>query len=202
MVNMEEEEISEGQRKSDEDDEFLALSTVIRALQDLDSNKREKIFATVATFFNFRRAKSVSSDIAVQDQGITSPSSRPVAFSRELDIGPKEFLFEKQPKSDVERVACLAYFLTHYRDTPYFRTLDLSKINTEAAQPKFSNAAYATSNALKLGYLAPAIKGQKQLSAAGEQFVRSLPDRDAAKAAMLAARPRRKNQKKKPENKA
>jgi len=60
---------------------------------------------------------------------------------------------EKQPRTDVERVACLAYYLTHYRNTPYFKTLDLGKLNTEAAQPKFSNAAYASNNALKMGYL-------------------------------------------------
>jgi hypothetical protein len=77
---------------------------------------------------------------------------------------------EKQPRTDVERVACLAYYLTHYRDMPHFKTLDLAKLNTEAAQPKFSNAHYASQNALNMGYLAPADKGQRQLSAAGEQF--------------------------------
>ncbi len=103
---------------------------------------------------------------------------------------------EKQPQTDVERVACLAYYLTHYRDTPHFKTLDLGKLNTEAAQPKFSNSTYASNNALKMGYLAPATKGQRQLSAAGEQFVTALPDRDAARSAMAKARPRRHARKK------
>jgi hypothetical protein len=106
-------------------------------------------------------------------------------------MSPKEFLLEKQPRTDVERVACLAYYLTHYREMPHFKTLDLSKLNTEAAQPKFSNAANSTNNAVKRGYLVPATKGQRQLSAAGERFVQALPDRDAAKAAMTSARPKR-----------
>ena len=59
-------------------------------------------------------------------------------------MSPKEFLLEKQPRTDVERIACLAFYLTHYRDTPHFKTLELSKLNTEAAQQKFANAANAT----------------------------------------------------------
>jgi hypothetical protein len=102
---------------------------------------------------------------------------------------------QKQPSTDVERVACLAYYLTHYRDTPHFKTLDISSLNTEAAQPKFANATVSLDNATKMGYLVPAIKGTKQLSAAGEVFVQKLPDREAAKTAMAGVRPRRKNRK-------
>jgi hypothetical protein len=113
-------------------------------------------------------------------------------------MSPKQFILEKQPRTDVERIACLGYYLTHYRETPNFKTLDLSKLNTEAAQPKFSNAANSTSNAVKTGYLVPSTRGQKQLSAAGEQFVRALPERDAAKAAMAVTRPRRRKKRSQP----
>ena len=114
------------------------------------------------------------------------------SFSEDRSIPPKQFMAEKQPKADVERVACLAYYLTHFRDTPYFKTLDISKINTEAAQIKFSNPTVAVENAAKMGYLVPASKGNKQISHIGEQFVQALPDREKAKAIMMQARPRRK----------
>jgi hypothetical protein len=107
-------------------------------------------------------------------------------------MSPKEFMFLKQPRTDVERIAVLAYYLTHYRDMRHFRTLDLSKLNTEAAQPKFSNAASSANNAVKRHYLVPSTKGNRQLSAAGERFVEALPDRDAARQAMTAAQPRRR----------
>ena len=113
-------------------------------------------------------------------------------------MSPKEFLLEKQPRTDVERMACLAYYLTHYRDTPHFKTLDLSKLNTESAQPKFANAANTTNNAVKRGYLVQSSKGQRQLGAAGERFVLALPDRDAARAAMAAVRPRRRTSRQNP----
>jgi hypothetical protein len=93
----------------------------------------------------------------------------------------KAFMLNKSPKTDVERVACLAYYLAHYRDTPHIKTRDISALNTESAHRKFSNPAQAVDNATKLGYLVPSVKGSKQLSATGEQFVEALPDREAAK---------------------
>ena len=91
----------------------------------------------------------------------------------------------------MERVACLAYYLAHYRDQLHFKTADIRALNTEAAQRKFSNTAAAVGNAMNYGYLAPAIKGMKQLSAGGEMYVEALPDREAANSAMAHARPKR-----------
>jgi hypothetical protein len=70
--------------------------------------------------------------------------------------------------------------------------LELSKLNTEAAQLKFSNAAYTVDNAAKAGLLVPASKGAKQISSLGERYVQALPDREAAKVVMADARPRKK----------
>ncbi len=52
--------------------------------------------------------------------------------------------------------------------------------------------AWWIQNAVNTGYLVPATRGNKQLSAPGEQFVQALPDRERAKAMMAAVRPRRK----------
>ena len=100
---------------------------------------------------------------------------------------------EKKPVTDLERITCLAYYLTHYRGTAHFKTLDLSKLNTEAAQIKLANAANAVENASATGLLVPAGGGKKQLSAVGELYVQALPDRQAAKEAIAHARPRRRN---------
>jgi hypothetical protein len=165
-----------------------ALNEVIRILSDLDEETRSRVVDTVTTFFHVERQHG-----NVRPRSEIYPNGRPNRpdFSAEHAPTPKEFLNEKQPRTDVERIACLAYYLTHYRNMPYFKTLDLAKLNTDAAQPKFSNTAYAATNAANLGYLASGGKGQRQLSAAGEQFVRALPDREAAKAAMTRARPKK-----------
>lgn len=179
--------------------EFAALQRIISILQSLDNDARRRILVSAATFLNidFFGNKFASKALTQEHQHTPKPTPK---YSDDTSMSPKDFLLEKQPRSDVERIACLAYYLTYYRDLPHFKTIDLSTLNTEAAQPRFSNAANASNNAVKMGYLVQASKGNRQISAAGEQFVRSLPDRDAAKAAMLAIRPR-KTVSKKPKTK-
>ena len=170
-----------------------ALNSIIRILDDLDDDERQRILQSISVFFQSQ--SKVPSPSTTGPHALTYQTRRP-DFSTDYAPTPKEFLLQKQPKTDVERIACLAYYLTHFRETPYFKTLDLAKLNTEAAQPKFSNAGYASTNALNMGYLATATKGQRQISAAGEQFVQALPDREALRVAMASARPRRTPRKK------
>jgi hypothetical protein len=170
-------------------DEFAALQTVIAALQPLEPDARRRIFDSVGTFLQIGITRTSGTTQSAMQEPVR-PSYPP--FSADLDLSPKQFVLEKQPRTDVERIAVLAYYLTHYQGLAHFKTLDLSKLNTDAAQPKFSNAANTATNAVKLGYLVASTKGARQLSAAGEQFVAALPDREAARAAMAAARPKRK----------
>lgn len=181
-------------------DELRALSEVVAALQRVgDNDVRQRVLQAAAAFFRVALAAGSSyHPPAPSNTGWHYPTiaqsveqSGP-RFSEDRSMSPKEFLMQKQPRTDVERVACLAYYLTHYTDMPHFKTIDISKLNTEAAQPKFSNPAQAVDNATNSHYLVPATKGNKQLSGAGELFVQALPDREAARAAMAAAKPRKR----------
>lgn len=178
------------------------LQLVIGYMQKLTDDGRERLLRTLATFFEIGIQQTVRTSLRQVD-GITSaePQISP-SFSEDRSMSPKEFLLEKQPRTDVERVACLAFYLTNYRNTQHFKTIDISKLNTEAAQRKFSNAAKAVDNATRNELLVPSVKGQKQLGAVGEVFVQALPDRTAAKDAaskirMKKRRPARKTAKKK-----
>jgi hypothetical protein len=173
--------------------ELNALTDVVSALQRLqDDSKQRRVLETAATFLGLGSARIPEGSGWQSQEPAAQPSRQETSFSRDRAISPKEFLMQKQPQTDVERVTCLAYYLTHYRDTPYFKTIDISTLNTEAAQPKFSNAAVAVNNAALQSYLVQGTKGTKQLSAPGELFVQALPDRDAARTAMAASRPRRR----------
>jgi hypothetical protein len=108
-----------------------------------------------------------------------NPGSTPTDTST-----PKAFMSGKRPTTDMERVTCLAYFLTHYRNTSAFKTKDLTDLNIEAAQPKLSNASATARNAVASGFLALAGSGRKQITPRGEAMVVALPDRDKAKAAL------------------
>lgn len=172
--------------------EFEALQTVIGALQPLSIEAQHRILASVATFLQAPAQEVGGLRTNRESSTVAATRTVPPAYSDNVVMSPKEFVIEKQPRTDVERIACLAYYLTHYEDTPSFKTLDLSKLNTRAAQPKFTNAAQVAKNAVTSGYLVPSSKGHRQLGAAGEQFVRALPDREAARTAMAAARPKRR----------
>jgi len=172
-------------------EEIRVLTLILNNLRAVGTESRERILHTAATYFGLNVRAVSQSSLGPTSSGNGAGTS----FSEDRRISPKEFIFQKQPRSDAEKVACLAFYLTHYRDTPRFKTLDISKLNTEAAQVKFSNAAVAVDNATKKGLLVPAEKGQKQVSSVGEQYVLALPDREAAQAALAGLRKRRRARK-------
>src|SRR4051812_39926413 len=140
--------------------EFEALNRIIGALQPLDDEARRRIIDSAVTFLGIRGQFSSGSRHSAPSSSVSETSVANPPFSENTQMSSKEFLLEKQPRTDVERIACLAYYLTHYRGTPHFKTIDLSLLNTEAAQPKFANAANSANNAVKMGYLVPSTKGQ------------------------------------------
>lgn len=174
--------------------DLQVLTEVLTALKKLDHEGQERLIQTVCTFLKLTPALK-QPESYTPNSSSTPTFSRPGSFSEDRSMSAKDFMMDKQPRTDVERVACLAYYLTHYADTPHFQTVDISKLNTEAAQIKFSNAAFSVNNAVQSGYLVPAPNGKKQLSAAGERFVQALPDRDAARKVMDNVRPRRSTRK-------
>jgi len=99
-------------------------------------------------------------------------------------LSPKLFMAGKRPTSDVERITCLAYYLTHYKNQQSFKTVELTKLNTDAAQPRLSNPTVAARNAVQRGYLALAGGGRKQVTTVGEKMVEALPDRARVKEAL------------------
>ncbi|BAZ93028.1 polyketide synthase [Thiohalobacter thiocyanaticus] len=187
----------DGEVPANYQDEAVTLSKLIDALHSVSPDARERLIKTLVTFFDIQFSIPSSSKSFIGSDTVKSQNEGSPSFSEDRSMSPKEFLLEKQPRTDVERVACLAYYLTHYRDTPHFKTIDISKLNTEAAQRKFANAAKAVGNAVRSEYLVPSTKGQRQLGAVGEVFVQALPNREEAKSAVTQLRPKRKRLSKK-----
>lgn len=171
------------------------LTEIIASLKRLSREDQRRTLQAVATFLNLTLQTAPSHTAGTHSPPVTTPSPSKSTFSEDRSVSVKEFIREKSPKTDIERAICLAYYLAHYRATPHFKTLDISALNTEAAQPKFSSASVAVENAARAGLLVQAVKGNKQISSAGEVYVQHLPDRDAAKLGMQSIRPKRKPRK-------
>lgn len=177
--------------------EFEIVSKIISLLENIEKEKQIHILTTVETWLKISDSSKPSLGTTKKtgywDFDSTKDSSKKMPkFSGRKDLSPKQFMLEKQPRTDVERMACLAYYLTHFRDTPQFKTNELSKLNTEAAQRKFSNATFTAKNAAKARYFVPASKkGHRQLSADGEQIIAALPSREAVAVVRQRMRPRK-----------
>jgi hypothetical protein len=173
--------------------DLAVFTQVVSAMSKLNAEGKLRLFRTLATYFDISQAGDTRTlrpeHVPLPSPALSKPSTAGF-FSEDRSISPKQFIFEKRPQTDIERVTCLAFYITHYRDTPHFKTLDLSKLNTEAAQIKLSNPNAAVDNATQAGLLAQSGQGQKQISAIGELYVQALPDRVAAKEAVAKARTR------------
>ncbi|WP_433292465.1 hypothetical protein ACQP2F_28080 [Actinoplanes sp. CA-030573] len=86
---------------------------------------------------------------------------------------PKAFMSWKKPTNAAERIACLAYYLTHQRGLPHFKVGDITTLNTEAALAKFGNASRDLHNAeTSSGYVVSAgAGGLKQITSRGDALV-------------------------------
>jgi hypothetical protein len=173
-------------------DEANVLGVLITALGPLSPESRKRLLHTVATFYDVEALERSDASVAVERA--RSPHVAPAknVFSADRTESAKDFVHEKDPKSETERLVCLAYYLTHYRGQNHFKTIDLTQLNTEAAQVKFSNASATVHNASKQGLIGPAPGGNKQITARGERFVSFLPDRSAALAVLSTRNSKRK----------
>lgn len=171
--------------------EMSAIATILGALSPLGPTQRRFVMQTV------------ESRLALDGEvGATHPPSAavtPVLAATAMPgvLGsPKQFMLQKNPRTDVERVACLGYYLERERGKPTFKTADISKLNADAACRRLSNPSFAIANAVRSGYLTMVSRGEKKLTAEGEMVVDALPDPEAVKRVLTrsgrGARPRRR----------
>jgi hypothetical protein len=109
---------------------------------------------------------------------------------------PKGFVRAKDPKSDVQRVACLAFYLTQSRETAKFKSADLSALNTEAAGPSINMPRAANNATNQNRYLAAAGGGHRQITALGEYVVNALPNQEAVRAVELQSKKSKRRKRK------
>ena len=176
------------------DGEVRAMDTAFRALSGLEPDEKKRVLLWL---WQKLEVEGQAPSVALHGHSQTPPQQGPTvgALSQPPPLGtltPKNFMAQKDPKTDVEKITCLAYFLTHSRQLAQFKTKQLTDLNTEAAQPKFSNPGVAVGNAAGSKYLSLAGGGKKQITVLGEKLVDALPDRERVKALPTKRAPRRK----------
>jgi hypothetical protein len=173
--------------------ELKALGIVLAALKDLEPTQRSWVIASVVS--NLGISAPLLAPASTAAAGTVGAQSVALPGAPGSNAHAKAFLRAKNPKSDVLRVACLAYYLTNFKETPAFKTKDITDMNRDAAGTSLSNPSQTVGNAYNQNhYLAPAGKGAKQITAFGEAVVDALPNMEDV-AAVEADRPHRKKRK-------
>lgn len=165
--------------------EMAAIQKALEAISSLSEDQRQFAVETIVKRLNIQVTGIKSTDVQAQD----SHSNHQTIDKK---ISPKQFMAQKKPTTEVEQIVCLAYYLTHFRDQPSFKTIELTKLNTEAATPKISNPTRSVDNATKQNfYLAAAGNGKKQITSFGEDIVKALPDREKVKLVISEGKPKK-----------
>src|SRR5690349_11584304 len=134
--------------------EFQIVSRIIELLDPLSASDRQHVLQTITTWFRIGNGLDRTLSVAAPSpSGAQRLQADDEKFANRAVQSAKDFLFEKEPANEAERVACLAYYLTHFMDVAHFKNLDISNLNTAAAQRKLSNPGVAVSNAMRDGYL-------------------------------------------------
>lgn len=172
--------------------DVAALGIVLDALDQLDEQQRVWVLQTAASRLSLKLEMSALD--ARSPRGDSAATAKPADAVDQSsgEMSAKQFIRSKNPQSDVQRITCLAYYLTRFRNARYFKTKELSELNAEANCPKLSNPTVAVNNARKEKYLTPVGNGKKQLTNQGEDLVEALPDQEKVSALKSKSRVRKK----------
>src|ERR1017187_6019597 len=94
---------------------FSTVSRITELLEPLTESEREHILRTVATWFRIELPAKAGRNELPRSSASPVRVSDDEKFSDRQVQSAKEFLMEKDPMTEVERLACLAFYLTHYK---------------------------------------------------------------------------------------
>jgi hypothetical protein len=183
--------------------ELEAVKTIINALIDLDDEARGFVLKTVSARIGISISLNPTAEVHQHSPQTSTTVRKPAlqlgSSSTANEQTPEAFLTGKKPRSEVQRVACLAFYLTDFKGQKQFKTKDLVQLNSDAGQARMSNASTTVANAEKSGYITLVGKGLKQITTFGKDIVNALPDEEAVKTLMARRRkPRRRKAKNAP----
>src|SRR5437667_9999837 len=109
--------MSDATASTDERQIHEATKDVIDRLAEFDNETRRRVFRRAMGFFELDLFPSSDPVRRSQTEEETLPAQRRVMngteprFAERSELPPKDFMFQKQPRTDIERIACLAYYL-------------------------------------------------------------------------------------------
>ena len=162
-------------------DSTTVLVTVVGALELLhDEKDRQWVLQSAASKFNVT--------LQMPDTGGQGGSGGALGAGVTADVQSaitkkdvRAFIRIKKQATDVQRVACLGYYLVHTTGQPGFTSKDVATAHTNSGGSKI-NLTRAIDNATRRSKYISARSGrEKQLTTLGEDVVNALPDQEGVK---------------------
>lgn len=94
--------------------DMAALGIVVTALDPLDEKQQLWVLETAASRFSLKVGNTVSgADVSAGKVGAAAAhGSKKIQDSE--NVSPKNFMRTKNPNTDVQRITCLAFYLTRF----------------------------------------------------------------------------------------
>ena len=169
-----------------------ALKSVIAAINDLEPQMREWVLQSAASMWQIRMnpAPPLDPQGAASSSGLALGQANGDVASALSRKDVRAFIRLKKPETDVERVACLGYFLAKTAGAPGFTAKDVKQAHIDSGGSAI-NLPRALDNATRgAKYLSSRGPREKQLTTLGEDVVEALPNREAVN--LLKQKPARK----------
>jgi hypothetical protein len=172
-----------------------ALVAVVAALEPLNDADRHWVLQSAASKFALTvqaaagggqaGAASTNTVTATPLVGTATTADVQAAITRK---DPRAFIRLKKPNTDVQRVACIGYYLVQTTGQQGFTSKAISTAHTDSGGSKI-NMTRALDNATRAAkYLSNRGPREKQLTTLGEDVVNALPDQAAVKTIEAAAK--------------
>jgi hypothetical protein len=174
-------------------DSTAALVAVVSSLEPLNDQDRQWVLQSAASKFALTvpvvggqaSAASVSTVVTTPSGASGATADAQSAIARK---DPRAFIRIKKPATDVQRVACIGYYLVQTTGQQGFTSKAISTAYTDSGGSKI-NMTRALDNATRGSkYLSTRGPGEKQLTTVGEDVVHALPDQAAVRAVEAASR--------------
>ncbi|MBI2635136.1 MAG: hypothetical protein HYW79_01165 [Parcubacteria group bacterium] len=170
-----------------------AIEVIVKELQKLDESDRPDVISFALKQVGLTPPTNLNSPQS--DSSIAGGSQ-----SAGLDTSMADFVKNKNPKNEYQRVAVIAYYREYKQNRKEFKNAEMSQANTqEARQPKISNITDVVTKARdRYKFLTKGTgKATHQLSTHGADIVNALPDQESVKKLIAGAKSRKPRKKKK-----
>lgn len=165
--------------------ELRAMQTTLEALEPLTNDARFRALDWLIKVLEIPATAIPGRPVGLPPGSFPGVTATASGIAAPATPTPKEFISMKKPRTASERIACLGYYLSHFRQIHQFKSTDISELNRESASHPFGNISRDLSMADgRDGFIVHAGPGSKQMTARGEAVVDALPDREGVKAAL------------------